>query len=133
MGSFKATLELNGEKFDVIWCRTSMSRKTTHKGKVATIVEGGFFEGRVEAKAETVLAEAMVTSQHKPFDWTLTYFQAEDEAEMRKTTGTHCYVVEYSEVLDAQNDQQAMIYVKIASEILTVGGATIENRWANNA
>jgi len=133
MGSFKATLKIADQEFDVIWCRTSASRKTTHKGKVATIVEGAFFEARVEAKAESVLAETMLTSQHKPFDWELTYLQAEDEANMRITTGQHCYIIDYQEVLDAQNDQQAMIYVKIASETVTIGNATVFSNWANNA
>ncbi|MCH2225357.1 MAG: hypothetical protein MK066_11370 [Crocinitomicaceae bacterium] len=133
MGSFRATLEIGGEKLDVLYAKTAFSRLVTPKGKVATGVKGGDLQVRVEANAKTVLAEMMLNSQFKPFDCKLVYYQAEDEAEMRTTEIKHAYIVEYREVLDADNGDQMTIYCSIAGEEMIIGGATHLNRWSNNA
>lgn len=133
MGSFRATLEIADKKLDVLFAKTSFTRLVTPKGKVATGVEGGKVEVRVEANAETTLAEIMLNSQFKPFDCKLIYFQAEDEAEMRVTEINNAYIVEYREVLDANNGDQMSIYVVFAGEELILGNATHRNRWHNNA
>ena len=135
MGSFKADVELNGSgrKYDVIYTSTKFYRKAGPKGKPTTIVQGGEVEFRIEAEAGTEVLEAMLVSQHKPMSIVLNYFQTEDEAIMRTTTGEFGYVTEYREHLDTQDGQQAQIYFKCRFQFLTVGGATLENPWQNNS
>ncbi|MFK7787142.1 MAG: type VI secretion system tube protein TssD [Crocinitomicaceae bacterium] len=135
MSSFKAELELNGDgkPMDVIYTSTKFFRKAGPKGKPTTIVQGGEVEFRVEANQETRILEAMLVSQHKPISIALRYFQTEDEQIMRETTGEFGFITEYREHLDTQDGQQAQIYFKCRFQFLTVGGATLEQNWRNNA
>ena len=133
MGSFRAELKIGGEVYNVLYTKTSFSRDITQRGKVSTGIKGGITELRVDSTSSSLLAEMTVNSQHKPFDYEISFFQAEDESEMKKLTGIHTYIIDYQEVLDTQNQEQINIFIRLASEELTLGDAFLHSNWANNA
>ncbi len=133
MGSFRADLKIGGEVINCRYTKISFSRDITARGKVATGIKGGIVEVRVDSDNKSILAEMCVNSQHKPFDYEISFFQAEDESEMKKLTGVHTYIIDYQEVLDTENREQMNTFVRFASEELTLGDAFLHSQWANNA
>lgn len=134
MGAFKAYVSIDGgPQHDVMYTSTRFFRLTDQKGKPTTRIQGGEIEFRIEAEAGSEIAEKMVVNEHKMIGLQLDYIQTEDNQIMRSTIGENGYIIDYKEMLDVTDGQQAQIYFKCRFTTLTVGGATHVQEWKMNS
>jgi len=66
MSSFRATLELGGKEYDVLYSNYEFSRTTDKKGQPASSISGGRISVTIESTDDTSTIEAMLNSQFKP-------------------------------------------------------------------
>ena len=73
MGSFRASLELGGKEFDVLFSNYEFSRSTDSKGKPSSSITGGRVVVTIESTEDTSTIEAMLNSQFKPVEGKIIY------------------------------------------------------------
>lgn len=127
--SFRASLAMGGKEMDVIFCEFELSRSTDEKGRPASGVRGGRVTLEIESTADTSVVEAMVNSQFKPFEFTVTFKKTDEDAKLKELVGTNVYLVYYQEVLDVNGEIPMKMRFTLSAEELTMGNATHVNRW----
>ena len=60
MSSFRATLELGGKEYDVLYSNYEFSRTTDKKGQPASSISGGRISVTIESTDDTSTIEAML-------------------------------------------------------------------------
>lgn len=130
MGSFRASLELGGKEFDVLYSDYAFSRDTDKKGKPSSNVYGGRITIEVESTEDTSVIEAMLNSQFKTIDGKIIYKKTEEDAKMKEVEFKNAYLVYYKETLDVEGDVPMKLRFTISAEEIVVGNAAIDNRWA---
>ena len=108
MSSFRATLELGGKEYDVLYSNYEFSRTTDKKGQPASSISGGRISVTIESTDDTSTIEAMLNSQFKPVEGK---------------------IVHYKETLDVNNEAPMTIAMTFSAENITVGNAELDNRW----
>ena len=129
MGSFRASLELGGKVFDVLATEYVFSRDTDKKGKISSNVYGGRVNLTIESTADTSIIEAMLNSQFKAIEATITFKKSEEDAKMKELTVKNAYIVYYKESLEVNGDVPMTINFTLSAEEMSIGNATIDNRW----
>ncbi len=129
MGSFRATLELGGKEFDVLYSNYEFSRSTDSKGKPASSISGGRVTVTVESTDDTTAIEAMLNSQFKAVDGKIVYKKTDEDAKMKEIDFRNAYIVHYKETLDVNNEVPMTISMTFSAENITVGNAELDNRW----
>ncbi len=129
MGSFRASLELGGKEFDVLYSEYVFSRDTDKKGKVSSGVYGGRVKIKIESTEDSSVIEAMLNSQFKTVDGKITYKKTEEDAKMKEVEFKNAYLVYYKEILDVTGERPMQIEFSVSAEELTIGNAAIDNRW----
>ena len=104
MGSFRATLELGGKEYDVLYSNYEFSRNTDSKGKPSSSISGGRVSVTVESTEDTTAIEAMLNSQFKAVDGKIIYKKTEEDAKMKEIEFKNAYIVHYKETLDTTTD-----------------------------
>lgn len=133
MGSFRASLELGGKSFDVLYSSFNLNRNTTERGMPSSSVDGGQLVLRVDATADTSLIEAMVNSQFKAIEGKVIFKKTEEDSKMKEIEFKNAYIVKYRETLDVESETPMTILFTISAEEITVGNATHFNRWSKNS
>ncbi|EFB32573.1 hypothetical protein HMPREF0971_01026 [Segatella oris F0302] len=95
MGSFRATLELGGKEYDVLYSNYEFSRNTDSKGKPSSSISGGRVSVTVESTEDTTAIEAMLNSQFKAVDGKIIYKKTEEDAKMKEIEFKKTYIVHY--------------------------------------
>ncbi|OEK09434.1 type VI secretion system needle protein Hcp [Flavivirga aquatica] len=129
MGSFRASLELGGKEFDVLYSEYSFSRDTDKKGKVSSNVYGGRVTLEIESTEDTSVIEAMLNSQFKSVDGKIVYKKTEEDAKMKEIEFKNSYLVYYKEILDVNGDVPMKLRFTVSAEQILIGNASIDNRW----
>ncbi len=129
MGSFRATLELGGKEFDVLYSNYEFSRNTDSKGKPSSNILGGRVSVTVESTEDTSVIEAMLNSQFKAVEGKIIYKKTEEDAKMKEIEFKNAYIVYYKEMLDVNNEVPMQLSVTFSAEEIVVGNATLNNRW----
>ncbi len=129
MGSFRASLEIGGKEFDVLYSEYVFSRDTDKKGKVSSGVFGGRITVEIESTADTSVIEAMLNSQFKSTEGKVVYKKTDEDAKMKEIEFKNAYIVYYKEILDVNNDVPMRIRFTLSAEEMSVGNAAIDNRW----
>lgn len=129
MGSFRASLELGGKEFDVLYSDYSFSRDTDKKGKPSSNVYGGRITIEVESTEDTSVIEAMLNSQFKTIDGKIIYKKTEEDAKMKEVEFKNAYLVYYKEVLNVEGEVPMKLRFTVSAEEIVIGNATIDNRW----
>ena len=129
MGSFRASLELGGKEFDVLFSNYEFSRSTDSKGKPSSSITGGRVVVTIESTEDTSTIEAMLNSQFKPVEGKIIYKKTDEDAKMKEVEFKNAYIVHYKETLDVNNDVPMTITMTFAAEHITVGAAEHDNRW----
>ncbi len=129
MGSFRATLELEGKEFDVLYSEYEFSRSTDNKGKPSSNVYGGRVRVEIESTADSSVIEGMLNSQFKPVNGKIIYKKTDEDSTMKEVEFKNAYIVNYREVLDVQGNTPMKISFTVSAEELTLGNAAIDNRW----
>ena len=131
MGSFRASLELKGKEFDVLYSEYSFSRDTDKKGKIASSVYGGRVNVTIEATEDTSVIEAMLNNQFKSVQGKIIYKKTDEDAKMKQIEFKNAYLVFYKEVLDVNGDVPMIINFTLSAQEMSIGNARIDNRWPN--
>ncbi len=129
MGSFRASLELGGKEFDVLYSEYSFSRETDKKGKVSSNVIGGRVTVEIESTEDTSVIEAMLNSQFKSIDGKIIYKKTEEDAKMKEIEFKNGYLVYFKEILDVNGETPMKIKLTVSAEEIVIGNASIDNRW----
>ena len=95
MGSFRATLELGGKEYDVLYSNYEFSRNTDSKGKPSSSISGGRVSVTVEFTEDTTAIEAMLNSQFKAVDEKIIYKKTEEDAKMKEIEFKKTYILHY--------------------------------------
>lgn len=129
MGSFRASFEFGGNEYDVLYSNFEFSRKTDSKGKPSSNVLGGRVHLVIESTEDTTVIESMLNGQFKPVEGKIVFKKTDEDAKMKEVTFKNAYVVNYKETLDVTNDVPMRIDVTFSAEEISVGDATLDNRW----
>ena len=129
MGSFRASIALGGKEFDVLATEYVFSRDTDKKGKIASGVYGGRVTVTIESTADTSIIEAMLNSQFKSVEATITFKKSEEDAKMKELIVKNAYIVHYKESLNVSGDVPMTITFTLSAEEMSLGTAEIDNRW----
>ena len=129
MGSFRATLELGGKEYDVLYSNYEFSRSTDSKGEPSSSISGGRVSVTVESTDDTTAIEAMLNSQFKAVEGKIVYKKTEEDAKMKEIAFKNAYIVHYKETLDVNNETPMTIAMTFSAENITVGNAELDNRW----
>ena len=127
--AFRASMEVAGKEYDVLFSDYEFSRNTDTKGKPSSNILGGRIEVIVESTEDTTLIESMLNGQFKPVDGKITYKKADEDAKMKEIEFKNAYVVHYKETLDVNNEVPMTIAITFSAEEITVGNAALDNRW----
>ena len=127
--AFRASMEVAGKEYDVLFSDYEFSRNTDTKGKPSSNILGGRIEVIVESTEDTTLIESMLNGQFKPIDGKITYKKADEDAKMKEIEFKNAYVVHYKETLDVNNEVPMTIAITFSAEEITVGNAALDNRW----
>ena len=129
MSSFRATLELGGKEYDVLYSNYEFSRTTDKKGQPASSISGGRISVTIESTDDTSTIEAMLNSQFKPVEGKIVYKKSEEDAKMKEISFKNAYIVHYKETLDVNNEAPMTIAMTFSAENINVGNAELDNRW----
>ncbi len=129
MGSFRASLEIGGKKFDVLYSEYAFNRDTDKKGKIASSVYGGKVTVTIESTEDTSVIEAMLNNQFKAVEGKIIYKKSDEDAKMKEIKFKNAYLVHYQETLDVNGKVPMTIKFTVSAEELSVGNAVIDNRW----
>ena len=129
MSAFRATLELGGKEYDVLYSNYEFSRTTDKKGQPASSISGGRISVTIESTDDTSTIEAMLNSQFKPVEGKIVYKKSEEDAKMKEISFKNAYIVHYKETLDVNNEAPMTIAMTFSAENITVGNAELDNRW----
>ena len=129
MGSFRASFEFGGNEYDVLYSNFEFSRNTDSKGKPSSNVLGGRVHLVIESTEDTTVIESMLNGQFKPVEGKIISKKTDEAAKMKEVTFKNAYVVNYKETLDVTNDVPMRIDVTFSAEEISVGDATLDNRW----
>ena len=129
MGSFRASFELGGNEYDVLYSNFEFSRNTDSKGKPSSNVLGGRVHLVIESTEDTTVIESMLNGQFKPVEGKIVFKKTDEDAKMKEVTFKNAYVVNYKETLDVTNDVPMRIDVTFSAEEISVGDAILDNRW----
>ena len=78
MSSFRATLELGGKEYDVLYSNYEFSRTTDKKGQPASSISGGRISVTIESTDDTSTIEAMLNSQFKLVEGKIVYKKSKE-------------------------------------------------------
>lgn len=129
MGSFRAELDLEGIKSDVLATEFVFSRDTDKKGKVSSNVYGGRINITIESTDSTAIIEAMLNSQFKAIEGKITFKKTSEDAKMKEIEFKNAYIVYYKESLEVNGDVPMTINFTISAEEINIGNANHLNRW----
>jgi tRNA threonylcarbamoyladenosine modification (KEOPS) complex Pcc1 subunit len=129
MGSFRASLALGGKEFDVLYSDYAFTRETDKKGKVSSNVYGGRVTVEIESTEDSSVIEAMLNSQFKSVEGTITFKKTDEDAKLKEVTFRNAYLVYYKETLDVTGEVPMKIRFTVSAEEIEIGNAKIDNRW----
>ena len=129
MGSFRASLELGGKEYDVLYSNVEFARSTDSKGKPSSSITGGRVVVTIESTEDTSTIEAMLNSQFKAVEGKIVYKKTEEDAKMKEICFKNAYIVHYKETLNVENETPMTIAMTFSAETITVGNAELDNRW----
>ena len=129
MGSFRASLELEGKEFDVLYSEYSFSRDTDKKGNVSSNVYGGRITLEIESTENSSIIESMLNSQFKTVNGKIIYKKTDEDAKLKEVEFKNAYIVYYKEILDVSGEVPMKIKFTVSAEEILSGNASINNRW----
>ena len=100
MSSFRATLELGGKEYDVLYSNYEFSRTTDKKGQPASSISGGRISVTIESTNDTSTIEAMLNSQFKPVEGKIVYKKSKEWTDDNMRQGLGMGSEQYEKSID---------------------------------
>ncbi|GAB4049560.1 type VI secretion system tube protein TssD [Spirosoma litoris] len=127
--AYSSTIELDGQKFDILGGDIGFTRSVDVKGRPSSHVMGGQFSFTVEITDKSTLVEHMVNTQNKPYaKGEVAFTDAGDDGVTRKIEFANAYIVSYSESFSAAGAAYTCS-VTISAEKITIQKAVLDQRW----
>lgn len=126
--SFKARLEVDGKKHNVLHCNYALKQETDATGRPSSITRGGKISMTVESTGETSFFEWM-TNNFERKDGTITFVKRDSDATLKELSFKEAYVVEYRENFDSTGDNPITETFTISAKSLKLGNGEHVNEW----
>jgi len=125
--AYHATLEIEGERFDVVWCKYSIRRSVDLKGRPSSNLYGGQLTIQIESSDNNEIVKLM-NSQFKSTAGTITFTKDEEE-EMKEWKWNNGYIVDFEEGMENTDGTPMSLTFIVSAQSLTVRGTTLEQSW----
>ena len=100
MSSFRATLELGGKEYDVLYSNYEFSRTTDKKGQPASSISGGRISVTIESTDDTSTIEAVLNSQFKLVEGKIVYKKSKEWTDDNMKQGLGMGSEQYEKSID---------------------------------
>jgi hypothetical protein len=127
--SFKATFEVDGNKFRVLKCSYSLHQDYDNTGRPSSITRGGVVNLEVESTDDTSLFEWMCDSYMKK-DAKVTFNKRDEDSKMKELEITEAYMVSYGESFDDTGTGAMTQSFSLSARNIKLGNGEHENEWA---
>ncbi|GHT59704.1 hypothetical protein AGMMS50239_06960 [Bacteroidia bacterium] len=126
--SFRASLSLEGQTYDVIKCHYTIEREVDSKGRPSSGLYGGKIHITLESTTDVSVVEKMAT-QFKPNTGTITFKKGDEDSKMKDLKWENGYIVGYREGIEIVGEIPMATEFVISAQKLTVGDAIFEQNW----
>ena len=125
--AYHATLNFEGNEFDVIRFNCSIERSTDSKGRPSSDLFGGKLLVQIESTDDNKIFESMV-SQSKPCSGTITVTKDEEDM-MNEIKWQNGFIVNLEERMRNTDGMPMTQTFTVSAQTLIDGGATLEQNW----
>jgi len=126
--AFRASLNFEGEDFDVIKCNYAVERDVDSKGRPSSNLYGGKINITVESTTKVSLFDKMA-SQFKPNTGTITFKKDDDDATLKELKWENGYIVNLEEGMSIVGELPMLITLTISAQNFTIGDAVFTQNW----
>jgi len=127
--SFKATFEVDGNKYRVLSCSYSMHQDYDNTGRPSSTTRGGVVNLTIESTDDTSLFEWMCDSYMKK-DAKITFNKRDEDSKMKDLEIVEAYMVNYEESFDDAGTGAMIQSFSLSSRTIKMGNGEHENEWA---
>lgn len=127
--SFKATFEVDGNKYRVLKCGYKLHQEVDLTGRPSSITRGGLVNLVVESTDDTSLFEWMCDSYMKK-DAKVTFNKRDEDAKMKELEIIEAYMVSYEEFFDDSGAGAMLQSFTLSARNIKMGNGEHENEWA---
>jgi len=125
--AYKATLDFEGQEFDVVRCECCIERDVDSKGRPSSNLFGGQVTVQVESTEDTLIFEYMA-SQFKSNTGTITFTKDEVDR-MKELSWENGYIVDFKEAMSNEDGTPMSISFTVSAQTLIVGDVRLEQNW----
>jgi hypothetical protein len=126
--AFRATLQFEGEEFDVIKCDYGLERDVDHKGRPSSNLYGAKINVTVESTTKISLFEKMA-SQFKPNSGAIAFKKDDEDATLKELKWENGYIISLEEGIHVVGDKPMIITMTVSAQKFTFGDALLEQNW----
>ncbi|ANH82370.1 phage tail protein [Niabella ginsenosidivorans] len=127
--SFKAQLEVAGQKNNVIDISYALKQETDATGRPSTITRGGKIHITVESTGDTKFFEWMCNNFERK-DGKITFTKRDSDATMKELNFKEGYLVDYRENFSSTSENPITETFTISAKEISMGNASHVNQWA---
>jgi hypothetical protein len=127
--SFKATFEVDGNKYRVLQCSYSLKQEIDATGRPSSTTRGGVVNLVVESTDDTSLFEWMCDSYMKK-DAKVTFNKRDEDSKMKELEIVEAYMVHFEESFDDTGTGAMIESFSLSARSIKLGNGEHENEWA---
>lgn len=127
--SFKATFEVDGNKYRVLSCSYNMHQDYDNTGRPSSTTRGGVVNLTIESTDDTSLFEWMCDSYMKK-DAKVTFNKRDEDSKMKELEIIEAYMVNYEEAFDDTGSGAMVQSFSLSARSIKMGNGEHENEWA---
>ena len=126
--SFKATIEVGGQKVNLLECDYELKQEIDATGRPSSVTRGGQITLLLESSGDTFFFEWMCNNFERK-DGTVTFFKRDTDAKLKELKFKEGYLVFYKEHFDSVTNTPMTEKITISARELTCGNGTLNNEW----
>lgn len=127
--SFKATFEVDGNKYRVLQCSYSLNQEIDATGRPSSTTRGGVVNLVIESTDDTSLFEWMCDSYMKK-DAKVTFNKRDEDSKMKDLEIIEAYMVHFEESFDDTGTGAMNESFSLSARSIKLGNGEHENEWA---
>jgi hypothetical protein len=127
--SFKAVLELDGQKFNIMEMNISFNQRIDQTGKPVANPEGGMINLSIETSVSTsVFLNWMILPDAKK-SGVIKFTKRDDEGSLKTIEFSDAFCVNYNEVFTSVGKTPMITHITITSKKIKSGESTMDKEW----
>lgn len=126
--SFKATLKIDSNAFNVIEIDYCIHKETDLNGMPSSVIRGGKINIRLESTGSTFFFEWICNSYEKK-DGSIVFIQRDSDIVMKEIRFRNAYLVCYHEKFNFMGDYPITEHITLSALEISAGGSTLQNEW----